>query len=82
MQELQNTRARSLSEIQDQYLPGKIFDKLPDSLAKAFAARPDGCRRSVRILTGREKCGLAPELLQLLTPEFLCSDGSFLRISD
>ena len=44
IQELQNTRARSLSENPDQHLPGKIFAKLPDSLA--------------------------PELLQLLTPEF------------
>jgi hypothetical protein len=33
LQELQNTRARSLSENQDQRLPGKILAKLPDSLA-------------------------------------------------
>jgi hypothetical protein len=45
LQELQNTRARSLLEIEDQHLPGRIFAKHPDSLA--------------------------PELLQLLTPEFL-----------
>src|ERR1700693_644319 len=51
LQELQNRRARSLSEIHDQHLPRKIFAKLPDSLA--------------------------PELLQLLTPEF--RNGRFAR---
>src|SRR5271154_7144154 len=32
-QELQNMRARSLSEIRDRHLPGKISAGIPDSLA-------------------------------------------------
>src|ERR1700675_3975997 len=36
LQELQNTGARSYPKIHDQHLPGKIFAKLPDSLAPEF----------------------------------------------
>src|ERR1700693_6340041 len=107
LQELQNTRVRSLSGNPGPASPWENLRQAPrfsslkfsqvsplvrsSPVASCLGSSLQGRKLSLlaptdvgtpcAFLTGREKCGLAPELLQLLTPEFRIVLGGQAQVS-